>query len=323
MLTLALDRRVKSARDIPGWQDELRKRVVELLNLPRKVLDGRPPAYTVLERSQREGYEQCKVSYLSFDGETVLAWMLTPAPASMAAKHPCILVLHGHGQGARSAIGEVPSQDGQLAVAKTLAQSGYAVAVPELRTFGERTLPAVPNPSNKTAHELYANYCMALGRPLLMLHLAEALPAAYLLMSWDNVAGDRLGVAGLSQGGRLAALAAGLDQRFKACLVASGLSTATKAYGGYCHLHDELVGLLRYVDYPDLTSLVAPRPLLLTYGSQEWGPYAMEAGQGLSYNQIRKAYRWFGAEEKVQQQVHSGGHTYDFQGLLDFFASNL
>jgi dienelactone hydrolase len=323
VLTLDFDRVVSSPEQVPDWQAVLRQKLMETLNLPAHVLRGDPPLYQVLERRQKAGYEQIKINFPCFDGDTVIAYLLIPPTAAGSAGAPGVLVIHGHDHGARSAIGEIASQDGQEGVAQFLAQNGYAVVVPELRTFGERALPAYPNISGKISHEIYANYVMALGRPLLMLHLAEALQANFILRHWPGVDGARVAVIGLSQGGRLASFAAGLDDRFQACLVASGLCHFTKLYRGLGHLHDELLGWLRYADYDDVAALVAPRPLLLTYGAQEWGFYGIEATQGISFQRIAKVYRMLGAEGRARLEVHPQGHAYDLPTVLRFLAEHL
>lgn len=317
---LSFARRVRGREDLGPWQQAARQKLEELLNLPEPARLT-APEYEVLHDFAGPGYQGQKIAFACFDGQTVLAYLLLPRP--LAGGLPGILALPGHGLGARSTVGLVESRDGQMSMAAVLASQGYAVMAPELRSFGEREIGGYRDPAGRKTHEVFGNFMLSLGRPLLGLTLAEAIQAFLILAGHQAVDRRRLGVAGLSQGGRLAHLLAALRPEARACLVASGLASSLIYDRGYSDPHDEVPGLLRYFDYPDLAGLVAPRPLLLSWGLREWGPYWWEARENTTYQYLRSIYALADAPENLDLDIHPGAHAYHPEGVLRFFAKAL
>jgi dienelactone hydrolase len=317
LLSLSFDRVVKQAGDIPAWRQTLRAALIDLLNIPPEVLEGPAPAFQVVGKTDHDGYTQQRLEFQSFDGQTVIAYLLRPRGGG-GQPGPGVLVAHGHGLGARSTIGQIESSDGQKAVARVLAQHGYTVLVPELRTFGEREITAVCDPVGRRAHEIFANFAMETGRPLLSLLLAELMHAYHILAGLEQVDPTRLAMVGFSLGGRLSYMSAVLQPGFKACLVASGIDSYLRVNRGNHHLHDTVIGLLRYADYPDVAGLVAPRPLLLSWGLAEPYPYCVEVRELATHGLVSRIYQMLGQPRNLVLNLHPEGHTYDLPTALDF-----
>lgn len=322
LLSLSFAGTVRQASDIPVWRAALRGKLIDLLNLPPQVLEGPAPAFTVREVHPLEGYRQERLEFAAFDGQKVIAYLLQPRQP-LAEPGPAVLVAHGHGLGARSAIGLVESADGQKAVARVLAQAGYTVLVPELRSFGQRDITGVCDPVGRRGHEIFANFAMETGRPLLSLLLAELLHAHQILAGLPGVDPARVGVVGLSLGGRLSYMTAALQEDIKVCLVASGIDSYLRVNRGNHHLHDTVVGLLRYGDYPDYAGLVAPRPLLLSWGLAEPFPYCVEVRELATHGCLAPIYQMLGRPRNLVLNLHPGGHTYDLKAALDFLGRYL
>ena len=82
-------------------------------------------------------------------------------------------------------------------------------------------------------------------------------------------------------------------------------------------------GLRELVDYADIYSLTAPRPLQCQNGLQEgetqfFVPLAWQA-----LEQIEPAYRDLGGADNVSLHVHGGGHEIDLPALVGFFEKHL
>lgn len=317
-LRLAFGRRVRRAADLAPWAAELREALLdEVLRPPEAALRGSPQARPLLDRP-RQGYCLRKLALTLWDGAEMPLWLLTPDHGP--GPWPAVLVLPGHGQGARSAAGEVESTDGQNAVARELALAGFTAAVPELRTFGERELALPPGDwGGRRAHEIYANLALEVGRPLTALHFAEALSAWRWLLTRPEVAAGRAGVCGHSQGGRLTILLAAARPETAAAACFSGISSILDAEKGFSHAHDMLPGLLSLADYPDLAAAIAPRPLMLAWGRGETDPYWLECSERLTYRRALPAWELAGRPRALELNLHGGGHEYDVPSAVDFF----
>jgi len=320
LLRLAFARVDPGPIGLAAWQDALRAKAAALMNLDLAAVSAWRPDWRVSADEAAEGVRRRELRYGSLDGQEIRAWLLTPADDG---PWPAALICHGHDLGADSAAGIIPSSDGQQALGLRLAQAGCAAFAPDLISFGRRQVAAPPDPVGRRSHEIFANWAMELGRPIVMLHLTELLQSLAVLRAQAGVDPARIGAAGLSQGGRLAGLLAAYDAGIAACLVASGITSLMTADRGNQHLHDTIPGLLAWADYPDLAGLVAPRPLMLSWGLTEAYPYCLETREHLTYNYLRPIYRAAGAETALEEIVHDGGHCYDAESALDFFARRL
>lgn len=320
LLRLSFARQKPTAQGLAAWQQGLRARLAELLALDFKALAAWHPAWQEQERQERQGHSLCRLSFTSLEGLSVPAWLLLPAAPG---PWPGVLIAHGHDLGARSAAGLVESSDGQEALGRRLAQAGFAVLAPDLLSFGQRQVDPLPDPVGRRTHEIFANFAMEVGRPMAGLHLMDLMQAYAILAAWPGVDNGRLGVAGLSQGGRLACLLAALEPALRACLVASGLTSSLLVDRGNQHLHDAVPGLLAWADYPDLAGLVAPRALMLSWGIREPFPYCVETRDLVTHSYLRPIWELAGAAGNLELDLHAKGHCYNPTAALDFFARHL
>lgn len=320
LLRMSFAKLKPSARGLAAWQAGLRDKLAELLALDLDNLKTWRPAWQELECREGDGYNLRRLSFESLEGLTVPAYLLLPAGPG---PWPGVLLAHGHDLGARSAVGLVESTDGQEAIARRLARSGFAVLAPDLLSFGQRQVGPLPDPVGRRTHEIFANFAMEVGRPIAGLHLMDLVQSLAILAAWPGVDPGRLGVAGLSQGGRLACLLAALEPVLKACLVASGITSSLGIDRGNQHLHDTVPGLLRFADYPDLAGLVAPRALMLSWGLREPFPYCVETRDLVTYKYLRPIWELAGTPEKLELDLHPRGHCYHPEAALDFFARHL
>lgn len=316
ILELSYKRMVSRREDVPNWRGALLGRLRESLAVSSLFSQSDCPKFQVMTTKKTEEFQQTKISFPAFYGDTVIAYLLIPNVSS--EKRPGLVVIPGHGVGARGAIGEI--RDYQRGIAKILVKAGYVVVVPELITYGERSILTGDVTDD---HVRYGNYSLQLGRPLIALQLAEVLQSKCILQGLPETNKDKIGVVGISMGGRLAFLAAAIDLDVKVAVVASGLGSSLEVEKGYGDPHDEIPALLTYADYTDLAALVAPRPMLLQYGEKERGPYWYEARNKISYNSIRVVYEMLGKQSNLVLDIHEAGHTYNLPKVIEFLKSYL
>ncbi len=128
-----------------------------------------------------------------------------------------MLVVPGHGDGARSTAGVVPD-DYQHAAALALARHGFVTLTPELRGFGMLAPKGVPT------HRAVAAGALESGTSYKAVVVKDLARALTVLQRWPGVDASRVGVAGASLGGELAVLLGVLDERVKV--------VASQSYGG-------------------------------------------------------------------------------------------
>jgi dienelactone hydrolase len=138
----------------------------------------------------------------------------------------------------------------------------------------------------------------------------DALRCLDYLETRPEVDRERLAVAGLSLGGETTMYVAALDERVKAACSSGWLTTVANMKNGHCPCFN-FPGLEENFDFSDIFACVAPRPLVLELGEKERAPggFPVSIGRG-AFEEIRRAYRVFGADQKVQLTVHPGGHVF-------------
>jgi len=144
----------------------------------------------------------------------------------------------------------------------------------------------------------------------------DCLCALDYLASRPDVDPERLAVAGISLGGETTMYVAALDERLKLVDSSGWLTTVENMKNGHCLCYN-FPGLEERFDFSDIFSLIAPRSLVCENGTLEraGGGFPVEIAQE-ALREIRRAYKVFGAEDKVQLDVHPGGHV--FSGRLFF-----
>ena len=160
-------------------------------------------------------------------------------------------------------------------------------------------------------------------------------------LTMDDVDPDKIIISGHSRNGKTALLAGALDERIAIVNPAgSGCAGAGSylALGANCENLKALTDKKRWrhwmhkdfrrwadhekelpFDQHFLMGLVAPRPLLLTEGSQDY--WANPLGTCVTHLATRKIYDFFGSRKNNGIFFHEGGHDHsneDFAALVDF-----
>ncbi|HEY3418818.1 MAG TPA: alpha/beta hydrolase family protein [Armatimonadota bacterium] len=289
--------------DVEEWRTSTRDYLRSLLLYTPEVVELSPE---LVDHTEYPDYIQQKWYFTASPGERVPAILLLPR--QMTGPTPAVLALHSHGAmyyfGKKKLV-EEPNEPPMLmryreefyegsAIANELVRRGYIVAVIDSFYFGERRMMIPPSPGLQSEFLLAAEgsdqWVELLNRQSAQMEdvVAKSLFMAGTtwpgILAWDDmrtvdflltrpeVDPARLGCVGLSMGGLRAALLSALDPRITATCIVGWMSTLTEMLEEKVALHswvNFIPGLTRVMDWPDVTGLHAPNPLLVMQGSQD------------------------------------------------------
>ena len=276
------------------------------------LMNGRPrpvPPETVWERVEEgEAFHIERLTYRSRPDRVAKALLALPRlPEDKRA--PLVLALHGH-------------------------ETTWGVAV--LEAFR-------PGHADDFCYYLAARGFAVLQTPTMEHALQDERWTLLGEWTWDALAGldavggrgeldmSRVGVVGLSTGGRLAQLVMALDNRVRVGIVAGIFTTRNhirKCFRIPPHCDcGSSVYLDSYVEPCDLAALAAPRPVQIQHGRQdhvmcpgadpaklqlEWNTGVMPPEEfEAAVNEAQRAYRIAGTPGGFAVHFHEGGHAVD------------
>jgi dienelactone hydrolase len=273
----------------------------------------------VLGQEARGGLRWERVRFVSSPGQTVPALVARPERAT--GRLPAVVALHGLGG----------SKEGMRSWLEALAGRGYLALALDARWHGER------GPGLQDA--MIRAYRSRRGHPYVFDTVGDLFRTLDYLQSRPDVAGDRIGMMGISMGGQQTWITAALDPRVKAAVPIIGVNSfgwtvehdqwrarsgllprvyeAVRADLGepevnarvYRAAWDRLTpGLMDRFDGPRLLPLIAPRPLLALNG--ETDPLVPIAAARLAAESAGRAYAAAGVPDRFRFEVAAGvGHT--------------
>lgn len=221
---------------------------------------------------------------------------------------PAVVCLGGHGSNQYSPYGEhtfarespKPESDPYKQFGTVLAKRGY-----------------VTISTTVSQHKVYEE-----GRLLMGERLWDVIRCVDYVESMPQVDRARIGCAGLSLGGEMAMWLGAMDERIATTVSSGFLTTMDQMEQNHCMCW-KFKGLRELVDYADIYSLIAPRPLQCQNGIMEpptqfHVPLARQAME-----EIRTIYRDLDKPENVVLDVHEAGHAIDLPGLFYFVEKHL
>ncbi|MBI4604598.1 MAG: acetylxylan esterase [Planctomycetes bacterium] len=267
-----------------SWQASARETLFKLL------MGGARPARVPLEpkvlrriEMPAGGYVLEELTIQSLPDRRAHAWL--GRPAAPRGKVGAVLAINGHGGDGEQVIRGL----GLYWYGRALIEMGYVVIAPDV---GQ--------------HDLQHPSWTLMGE-----RTWDALRCLDLLETLPEVDRSRIAVAGLSLGGETTMYVAALDERLAAACSSGWLTTVANMKTGHCPCFD-FPGLERHFDFADIFACVAPRPVVLELGEKERAPGGFPVSIGReAFEEVRAAYRVFGAEEKATLSVHSAGHVFD------------
>jgi dienelactone hydrolase len=278
------------------------------------------------------------------DGLRRQKWLVDVAPfisatllvnypkTSPSGKSPAILCCHGHGAFGKDVVMGDDSDSERMAsirgsnydYGRQMARNGFVTYAIDWIGFGERNDSGKPNHRGSSIGgrdwcNMYYLHATMLGMTSLSINVAHGKAATDFICTLPEVEAGRLGVMGLSGGGTMALWMTLCDERFLASEIIC-YSDLWAHFGirdlNYCGMQ-VAPGLYKLVDLPELQGLVAPRPLLVDIGAQD--PCFKVDSAMECYRQVKRIYGASGAADKLELDLHKGGHAWSGVRAPAFF----
>ncbi len=308
--------------DFQEWRQTARAKVLELI---RYAPDATPFNPVVLDEVDRGTHLVRKVVLQLTAESRVLGLLGVPKGQG---PFPAVLLLHDHG--ARFDIGKEkliePWGDHakqQIArewaakyfsgnyVGDQLAAAGYVVLAVDALGWGDRGVVAFE------AQQALGSNMLQLGTSLAGLMACEDMRAAEFLSVLPEVDAERIGVLGFSLGSYRAWVAAALSDKIQAGIAVGWmgplhelLNPGKKVLRGQSAFHKIIPGLANYLDYPDVASIAAPKPLLIYHGELDLQNFTVDSVQ-TAFAKLRQVWDSQDAGAKLTTAIWPGlGHVF-------------
>ncbi len=308
--------------DVRAWRRAARAKVEEHLLVERQDSTPYAPEYSV--PSEADGYTRELVTLSLTRYARVRGALLTPhGPGPF----PAVLLLHDHG--ARFDIGKEKLvrpwyDETRLASARAwtekycsgrfvgdeLARRGYVVLCLDAPGWGDR------GPLAYDQQQALASNFYNLGSSLAGLMAREDARAAGFLAGPARVDARRIAAVGFSMGAFRAWQTAALSDDIAATAAVSWMTglkemmvpgnNTLRGQSSYYMLHP---GLARFLDFPDVASIAAPRPMLFFDGGLD--PLFPADGVRVAHDKLRAVWRSRHAEERLHLKTWPDlGHVF-------------
>jgi hypothetical protein len=285
----------RSRQKAVAWQKELRGRLFGLLKMNDLLNAKIPLAPKVLLSEERPGYNRQEIELNSTPGRRFRA--VVTIPRAGTPPYPAVVCIHGHG-GSRYVVYD--KSNVYKGFAAVLAETGYVTIAADV---GQ--------------HEFYET-----GRTLMGERLWDVRRCVDYLESMPEIDKASIGCAGLSLGGEVAMWLAAMDERVAACVSSGFLTVMDQMEHDHCMCW-KFDGLRELVDFADIYSLVAPRPLQCQNGLAEPPTMFVVPLARQALKEIRLIYSDLGKSNNISLAVHRGEHEVDLPSLLEFFEKYL
>jgi dienelactone hydrolase len=151
---------------------------------------------------------------------------------------------------------------------------------------------------------------MALGRLPMAANLRDLRWCVDLLQRRPEVRGDRIGCAGLSYGGRMTMLVSAMDERIRVAAPSGAFNLLQERMTLRHSCGSQIIpGLLKYGDYSEIGSLIAPRPCVWEIGSAD--SLVVPRWAAVFRERLERVYTALGAAGQLHFDHFEGGHRWN------------
>lgn len=275
-----------------------RKKLIELLGgfpasktplNPRREPVGESPAY----RAERVWLE-------ALPGVEVYGMLLTP---KRPGRRPALICLHGMGGSPAMTAGVSERDDYMRRFGAQAAERGYVVFAPYII-------------SDMAQRNRLHRKAIWVGQTLQILEQWKMLRVTDFLVSLAEVDPARIGMYGISWGGRTTLYQAAIDPRLAAVVISGYFNQTTKkqfeaspystAYVDTDEEYSFFPSFATEFSDADLASMVAPRPLFVEAGTLDTAAYFKDSF--IEFTRARDIYRRLNAGDRIEFGLFRGLH---------------
>ena len=234
-------------------------------------------------------------------------------PRHSGEPSPLVIAQHGIGSSPERVFGLDDPSDIYKGYGRRLVEEGFAVIAP---------LNVAGGPPRARLERL----CKLLGKTLWGLEIYRTQRLLDYLETRDEIDVERTAMYGISLGGAYTMFTTPLEKRIGAAVVCAWfndrrhkMAIDDPRYSCFLSVDEEHIwipGWLREFTDSDLASLICPRPLLVEQGKADgiaWWPLMQK-----EYEETREHYRRLGLEERIEIDLHEGGHEIRLEKSLTF-----
>ena len=291
--------RIRTPEEAKARQADVRARILELIGgLPD--YDG-PLNARVTGKVDRPRYVVENVIFESLPKFYVTANLYRP---KAAGRYPGVLFPLGHWEEGKAAAQRM---------AANLAMKGFVVLAYDpvgqgerQQAYDRRTRASLAGGPTDQHFQAGAQAILA-GENFARYRIWDARRALDYLSSRPEVEQGKIGCTGCSGGGTLATYISALDPRITAAAPACYINTWRKLFSGPTGDSEQSfpMFLSSGLDMMDYIEMFAPKPWLIASTVEDFFPIE---GARYAYDESRRWYRLFGAEDRIAWAVGPGGH---------------
>ena len=311
--------------DYPGgfaaWQRDARKKLVDLLGLPRieQAAGDHKPVVQLGERVQEDGYHRQRGSIQTEPGVTIPFWLLTPDEETSSPR-PLAICAHGHDSDGWNTYAGVYRNDNHRDT--TLAKDGnpgvqavkrgFVTVVPATRGLAaDVSIPDLKGRHGKRSCRAQLIHCLLAGRTA----VGERVWDTQRVLDWalaqlPGVDPKKVVLLGNSGGGVLTVYVAALDERVTVAVPSCSFTSYTSSTGFVFHCDCCLVprAQVELGDMADIGALTAPRALLAVHGRKD-GLHSFPDVEA-AMSRVHSIYSAAGAPKRFHHKWEVEGHKF-------------
>jgi dienelactone hydrolase len=226
---------------------------------------------------------------------------------------PLVIAQHGIGSSPERVFGLDDPADIYKGYGRRLVEEGFAVVAPM-------------NVSGSAPRARLERLCKLLGKTLWGIEVYRTQRLLDYLETREEIDVTRTAMYGISLGGAYTMFTTPLDERISVAIVCAWfnhrrhkMAIDDPRYTSFLSVDEEHIwipGWLREFTDSDLASLICPRPLLVEQGKADgiaWWPLMLQ-----EYEETREHYRKLGLEDRLEIDLHEGGHEIRLEKSLEF-----
>ena len=296
--------------DLNHWQNEGREKVRATLRSCLGEMPARPPATQVKVLSSEDRGDYTLERFEFHNGVDMVVPGILAIPKQRKGKAPVVIGMHGH-SGSKNEY--LPNPERESSLGWLLVKNGYAVAAIDGYFNGERVGKGPRGKHDEAGGQEMTLFKLHLwqGRTLWGMMLRDEQCLLDYLATRPELDMQRVGATGMSMGCTRAWWLAAIDERVHAIVGVACFTRYTEllAHRSSHGIYYFVPGLLKHFDTEAIYSLVAPRPMLMLSGDEDYN--APPDGVETLERKIAPVYRLYGKSEAFRSVLYKNtGHEY-------------